>query len=129
MNLQILGLQWGTQQRQQPFTEQVTMENPEVSVGIDLGTTFSAVAHVDSEGRPLTIINSEGELTTPSAVFFDHDAVIVGTEATIAGESDTDRLARNAKRDMGDARYRKKNPRLFSSARSDPITHIKSPEK
>ncbi len=108
MNLQILGLQWRTQQRQQPFTEQVTMENPEVSVGIDLGTTFSAVAHVDSEGRPLTIINSEGELTTPSAVFFDHDAVIVGTEATIAGESDTDRLARNAKRDMGGARYRKK---------------------
>ncbi|MDG1513820.1 MAG: Hsp70 family protein [Mariniblastus sp.] len=84
------------------------MEKPEVSVGIDLGTTFSAVAHIDSEGRPLTIINSEGELTTPSAVFFDHDAVIVGTEATIAGESDTDRLARNAKRDMGGARYRKK---------------------
>ena len=84
------------------------MENSEVSVGIDLGTTFSAVAHLDNEGRPLTIINSEGELTTPSAVFFDHDAVIVGTEATIAGESDTDRLARNAKRDMGDARYRKK---------------------
>ena len=63
------------------------MENPEVSVGIDLGTTFSAVAHLDSEGRPLTIINSEGELTTPSAVFFDHDAVIVGTEATIAGKT------------------------------------------
>ncbi len=108
MNLQFLGLQWGTKPNQETFSKQVVMENPEVSVGIDLGTTFSAVAHLDSEGRPLTIINSEGELTTPSAVFFDHDAVIVGTEATIAGESDTDRLARNAKRDMGGARYRKK---------------------
>ena len=89
------------------------MNKPEISVGIDLGTTFSAVAHIDNEGRPLTIINSEGELTTPSAVFFDHDAVIVGTEATIAGESDTDRLARNAKRDMGGARYRKKIRNCF----------------
>lgn len=91
-----------------PLTNLAIMDKPEISVGIDLGTTFSAVAHIDNEGRPLTIINSEGELTTPSAVFFDHDAVIVGTEATIAGESDTDRLARNAKRDMGGARYRKK---------------------
>lgn len=91
-----------------PLTNLAIMDKPEISVGIDLGTTFSAVAHIDNEGRPLTIINSEGELTTPSAVFFDHDAIIVGTEATIAGESDTDRLARNAKRDMGGARYRKK---------------------
>ncbi|MDA7924820.1 Hsp70 family protein [Mariniblastus sp.] len=99
------------------------MENPEVSVGIDLGTTFSAVAHLDSEGRPLTIINSEGELTTPSAVFFDHDAVIVGTEATIAGESDTDRLARNAKRDMGGHVIGKKSAIVFFHPRSSNLSY------
>lgn len=84
------------------------MTKSEVPVGIDLGTTFSAVAHLDAEGRPSTIVNSEGELTTPSVVFFDHDAVIIGTEAAIAGESEATRLARNAKRDMGGAWYRKK---------------------
>ncbi len=85
------------------------MPNPhQIPVGIDLGTTFSAIAYLDNDGRPCTITNSEGELTTPSVVFFDQDAVIVGTEADFAGENDIDRLARAAKRDMGGQRYRKK---------------------
>ena len=50
-------------------------------VGIDLGTTYSLVAHVDASGRPATVINSEGDLTTPSVVFFDRQGVIVGKEA------------------------------------------------
>jgi molecular chaperone DnaK len=83
------------------------MASSEFPVGIDLGTTFSAIAFLDNEGRPNTITNSEGELTTPSVVFFDHDAVIVGTEAAFAGESDVARLARAAKRDMGGTQYRK----------------------
>ena len=76
-------------------------------VGIDLGTTFSAIAYLDFQGRPCTIPNSEGELTTPSIVFFDNDSIIVGTEAAIAGETDVQRVARTAKRDMGGQRYRK----------------------
>ena len=83
------------------------MANNDIPVGIDLGTTFSAVAYLDQDGRPCTIPNSEGELTTPSVVFFDHDAVIVGSEAVYAGESEMGRLARAAKRDMGGVRYRK----------------------
>ena len=83
------------------------MAESKIPVGIDLGTTFSAIAYLDNEGRPNTITNSEGELTTPSVVFFDHDAVIVGTEAAFAGESDVARLARAAKRDMGGTQYRK----------------------
>ena len=78
------------------------------AVGIDLGTTFSAIAHLDSQGRPTTITNSEGELTTPSVLFFDHDDVIVGTEASIAGQIETERMAKLAKRDMGGAHYSKK---------------------
>jgi molecular chaperone DnaK len=76
-------------------------------VGIDLGTTFSAVAHLDSDGRPWTILNSDGDLTTPSVVYFDTAGAIVGKEAIAAGEFEPDRLAQFAKRDMGEAAFSK----------------------
>ena len=79
----------------------------EPAVGIDLGTTYSAVAFLDSTGRPETIPNAEGSLTTPSAVFFDRDGPIVGVEAMRAGEFEPDRLAQFAKRDMGELTYHK----------------------
>ncbi|MCB9952878.1 MAG: Hsp70 family protein [Planctomycetaceae bacterium] len=70
-------------------------------IGIDLGTTFSLVAWVDAQGRPHTITNAEGDLTTPSVVFFDRDTAIVGKEAVKAAEFEPDRIAQFAKRDMG----------------------------
>ena len=76
-------------------------------VGIDLGTTFSAVAHLDSDGRPWTILNSDGDLTTPSVVYFDKSGAIVGKEAVAAGEFEPDRLAQFAKRDIGEAAFSK----------------------
>jgi molecular chaperone DnaK len=76
-------------------------------VGIDLGTTFSAVAHLDSDGRPWTILNSDGDLTTPSVVYFDKSGAIVGKEAIAAGEFEPDRLAQFAKRDIGEAAFSK----------------------
>ena len=45
--------------------------------GIDLGTTFSVVAHLDDLGRPSAVSNSEGDVTTPSVVLFDGDEVVV----------------------------------------------------
>ena len=39
-----------------------------VFIGIDLGTTFSAVAQVDDTGRPAIVANKEGENITPSVV-------------------------------------------------------------
>ena len=80
-------------------------DNP--PVGIDLGTTFSAVAHLDSDGRPWTILNSDGDLTTPSVVYFDTSGAIVGKEAIAAGEFEPDRLAQFAKRDIGEAAFSK----------------------
>lgn len=77
------------------------------AVGIDLGTTFSVVAYLDSAGRPWTIPNAEGDLLTPSVVFFDRDTVVVGKEALKAGISDPQRLAQFAKRDMGTPVYSK----------------------
>ena len=54
------------------------------AVGIDLGTTYSVIAHVNDVGRPETIPNAEGELLTPSVILFDGDEVIVGREAVKA---------------------------------------------
>ena len=51
------------------------------AVGIDLGTTYSAVAHLDDTGRPVTLVNAEGDLLTPSAVLFEGNNVVVGKEA------------------------------------------------
>jgi len=36
------------------------------AVGIDLGTTYSCIAHLNEHGEPVTIPNQEGELSTPS---------------------------------------------------------------
>ena len=72
-----------------------------VAVGIDLGTTRSVIAHIDSEGRPSTIQNLEGDLTTPSAVFFDRSSIVVGKEALKVAEYEPDRVAQFAKRELG----------------------------
>ena len=51
-------------------------------IGIDLGTTFSAVAQLDDTGRAVIVHNQEGENITPSAVEFVSDELIyVGSEA------------------------------------------------
>jgi molecular chaperone DnaK len=72
-------------------------------VGIDLGTTFSAVAYLDRRGLPVTIPNAEGELTTPSVVLFDKDeTVAVGRRALRACLVHPDRVATCVKREMGE---------------------------
>jgi molecular chaperone DnaK len=79
-----------------------------VPVGIDLGTTFSVVAYLDSTGRPCTIPNSEGDLITPSVVLFDGASTVVGKEAVKAAPLEPERVADFAKRDMGSAVYARK---------------------
>lgn len=50
--------------------------------GIDLGTTFSCIAHVDDIGRPVVLKSAVGEDTTPSVVYFESpDNVVVGRQA------------------------------------------------
>ena len=53
-------------------------------VGVDLGTTFSAIAFINEEGVPEIIPNREGERITPSVVLFDGDCPIIGTIAKAA---------------------------------------------
>ena len=51
------------------------------AVGIDLGTTFSAISHIDAYGKPQIIPNAESERITPSVILFDGSNVVVGTLA------------------------------------------------
>lgn len=52
-----------------------------MEIGIDLGTTNSCVAFINSDGKPEVIPNSEGGRTTPSVIFFEDEGVIVGQAA------------------------------------------------
>jgi len=78
-----------------------------LAVGIDLGTTYSVVAHLDTDGRPWTVLNGEGDLTTPSVAFFDKNDIVVGKEAVKAAEFEPELAAQFAKRDMGERDYHK----------------------
>ncbi|NQT37427.1 MAG: Hsp70 family protein, partial [Planctomycetes bacterium] len=75
------------------------------AIGIDLGTTNSAIARLDETGRSAMITNAEGDLITPSVVLFDDAEVIVGKDARSAAAVRTDRVAEWVKRDMGSPVY------------------------
>ena len=75
------------------------------AIGIDLGTTYSAVARMESTGRTSMVRNLEGELLTPSVVFFDQEETIVGREAKKAYALSPGQVAECAKRDMGSEAY------------------------
>lgn len=75
-------------------------------VGIDLGTTFSAISALDDLGRPKIISTDSGNIT-PSVVYFDEEEskAFVGAAAlniTDDGEEGQDRLLMDIKRHMGD---------------------------
>jgi len=74
---------------------------PQPPIGIDLGTTYSAIAYLDASGRPITIANDAGDLLTPSAVAFDQDIVLVGKEAVKTAVFEPAVFADCFKRDMG----------------------------
>ena len=71
------------------------------AVGIDLGTTNSAVAVLDG-GEPEIIANAEGGRTTPSVVSFAKNGeVLVGEIAKRQAVTNVDRTIRSVKRHMG----------------------------
>jgi molecular chaperone DnaK len=91
-------------------TREVNVPPPthsQLAVGIDLGTTFSTVAYLDATGRPQTVPNAEGDKLTPSVVFFDDDAVIVGKEALKAVATHASSIAQCMKRELGRRFYDK----------------------
>ena len=76
------------------------MSHP-LAIGIDLGTTYSAIAWIDGSGRPQTLTNAEGDKITPSVVLFENDEVIVGKEALKALTTDAEQVAQCMKRELG----------------------------
>jgi molecular chaperone DnaK (HSP70) len=74
--------------------------------GIDLGTTYSCIAHVDEHGKPVVLQNAEGEATTPSVVFFESkDNIVVGQAAKEVVSIHTEHCVSTVKRAMGDANW------------------------
>ena len=71
------------------------------AVGIDLGTTFCAVAHIDAYGKPQIIPNSENERITPSVILFDNTNVVVGTLARNSAVVEPENIVDFVKREMG----------------------------
>lgn len=70
--------------------------------GIDLGTTFSAIAFVNESGKAEIIPNSDNERIMPSVVFFDSPQnIIVGKVAKESAKTDPQRVVEFVKRQMG----------------------------
>jgi len=73
-------------------------------IGIDLGTTFSAVAHIDESGRPAIVLNDRGDNITPSCVAMHKGSLVVGEVARRTWGNDPENAASRFKRDMGTSR-------------------------
>lgn len=73
-------------------------------IGIDLGTTNSAVAVLEG-GEAKIIPNPEGNRTTPSVVAFKNDEIQVGEVAKRQAVTNPDTIA-SIKRHMGEAGYK-----------------------
>lgn len=101
-------------------------------LGIDLGTTHSAVGIVDS-GFPILLANEEGKRISPSAVWIGHDgSVEVGEKALRRRGAEPDRVVTGVKRLVG-RRYREVKSDtilpLDSTADGLPLILGKSPEE
>lgn len=72
--------------------------------GIDLGTTYSAIARVNEYGQAEVIRNAAGNIMTPSVVYFESGSenIIVGEEAKNSVVAEPDRVVTVIKRHMGE---------------------------
>ena len=71
------------------------------AVGIDLGTTFSAIAHVNEYDQVEIIPNEESKLITPSVIMFDDDVIVVGETAKHHARSVPEKIVEFVKREIG----------------------------
>lgn len=80
------------------------------AVGIDLGTTYSAVAVLRPTGKPEVLKNQEGNPITPSVVLFQDfggaDEPLVGELAKRQAAAFPDDVVQHVKRFMGDPHWR-----------------------
>ncbi len=74
-------------------------------VGIDLGTTYSAVAYINAHGKPEVIRDEEGNATTPSVVYLGGDTPLVGYAAKEQQALGKEEVASFFKRNMDDTHF------------------------
>ena len=70
-------------------------------IGIDLGTTRSAMAAIQ-DGEPKILENNEGERITPSIVAFDDEERLVGKQAKNQMVTNEENTVKSIKRHMGE---------------------------
>ena len=76
------------------------------TVGIDLGTTYSAIAQLDPEGQPLSVPNADGKTITPSVVILGEDGkVIVGPSFERMALEKPQNIVEAIKRQMGNKEF------------------------
>lgn len=79
----------------------MNFESSFIPIGIDLGTTFSAIAYMKDSGHIALIPNIDGDLLTPSAVLADPDCILIGKEAFKTSVVRPDFYAECFKRNIG----------------------------
>ena len=85
--------------------------------GIDLGTTYSCIAYVNNAGKTEVVPNTDGDLTTPSVVYFeDSRNVVVGKTAKEELKTSPERVIPLVKRSMGEKDVR------FSGVADTPLS-------
>ncbi|HGJ3054747.1 TPA: Hsp70 family protein [Streptococcus pneumoniae] len=84
------------------------------AIGIDLGTTYSAVSVLSETGQPQILLNQDGENLTPSVVFFQDfdgkDEPLVGIQAKNLAASRPEAVVQYVKRQMGNPNWKFDSP-------------------
>jgi molecular chaperone DnaK len=76
------------------------------TVGVDLGTTYSAMARIGPDGQPASLENADGRNITPSVVLLaDDGSVVVGPSIERASLESADHIVEAVKRQMGNKDY------------------------
>jgi molecular chaperone DnaK len=76
------------------------------TVGVDLGTTYSAIAQLNSDGKPRNLLNVDGRNITPSVVLLGDDGqVVVGPSYERTTHETPDHIVEAIKRQMGNKEF------------------------
>ncbi len=87
-------------------------------IGIDLGTTFSAVAHIDDNQTPKLIPNETGDRLTPSVLLFEDGEFFVGKYAKQNAPAVPEQTVEFVKREIGKSKeefFREFNEKQYSA--------------
>ena len=77
-----------------------------MTVGIDIGTTNSAIAYINDDDQPEIIVNRDGDRVTPSVILFEDNEPIIGSEAKLNSVSDPENVVQFVKRNLGNKAYK-----------------------